>query len=122
MGKLLLFLSDEKGTLKNSLNITTKISTNYSYLENFTPLQGREIATVLIESNLDSSLRAAIDTALYDWLGKKVNLPLWKLLGLNCDRIVPTSVTIGISSSEKAIERVRNWLNFIDVKLLKILS
>ncbi|MGB5772687.1 MAG: enolase C-terminal domain-like protein, partial [Crocosphaera sp.] len=89
-------------------------------LEIFSPLQRQEIETVLLENNLNSSLRAAIDTALYDWLGKKVNLPLWKLWGLNCDRLVPISVTIGISSPEKAIERVRNWLNFIDVKLFKI--
>ena len=89
-------------------------------LENFTPFDGREIENVLIESKLNSSLRAAIDTALHDWLGKKVNLPLWKLWGLNCDRIVPTSVTIGISTPEKAVERVRNWLDFMDAKVLKI--
>ncbi len=91
-----------------------------SIIEQFTPLQRQEIETVLLENNITSSLRAAIDTALHDWLGKKVNLPLWKLWGLNCDRLVPISVTIGISSPEKAIERVRNWLDFMDVKLLKI--
>ncbi|MDJ0511330.1 MAG: dipeptide epimerase [Crocosphaera sp.] len=95
------------------------IEISYS-LEQFTPLQRQEIETVLLESNLTSSLRAAINTALYDWLGKKVNLPLWKLWGLNSDRLVPISVTIGISSPEKAVERVRNWLDFMDVKLLKI--
>ena len=89
-------------------------------VEQFSPLQRQEIETVLLENNITSSLRAAIDTALYDWLGKKVNLPLWKLWGLNSDRLVPICVTIGISSPEKAVERVRKWLNFMEVKLLKI--
>ncbi|MDJ0580665.1 dipeptide epimerase [Crocosphaera sp.] len=89
-------------------------------LEKYHPLQRQEIESILLESKLNSSLRAAIDTALYDWLGKKVNLPLWKLWGLKDDRCFSTSVTIGISSPEKAVERVRNWLNFMDVKLLKI--
>ncbi|MGK7954111.1 MAG: dipeptide epimerase [Crocosphaera sp.] len=89
-------------------------------LEKFSPLQRQEIETVLLDHNIHSSLRAAVDTALYDWLGKKVNLPLWKLWGLKGDRSFFTSVTIGISSPEKAVERVNNWLNFMTVKLLKI--
>lgn len=89
-------------------------------LDKFYPLQRQEIETVLLENNIHSSLRAAIDTALYDWLGKKTNLPLCKLWGLKSDRLFPISVTIGISSPEKAVERLKNWLNFMDVNLLKI--
>ncbi len=57
-----------------------------------------------------SAAMAAIDTALLDWLGKKVNLPLWRLWGLDIADIPPTSVTIGISEPEAAAERVRDWL------------
>ncbi|MDJ0846285.1 dipeptide epimerase [Crocosphaera sp.] len=89
-------------------------------LEPFHPLQRQEIETVLLDHNIHSSLRAAIDTALYDWLGKKVNLPLWKLWGLKGDRPFSTSVTIGISSPEKAVERIEKWLDFMEVNLLKI--
>ncbi len=109
-----------KGKKINSESLQQELRQISPNLEKFTPLQRQEIETVLLENNVTSSLRAAIDTALYDWLGKKVNLPLWKLWGLNCDRLVPISVTIGISSPENAIKRVKNWLNFIDVKLLKI--
>ncbi|MDJ0730453.1 MAG: dipeptide epimerase [Crocosphaera sp.] len=104
----------------NSEQLQQELTPIIPSLEKFNPLQRQDIETVLLESNLHSSLQAAIDTALYDWLGKKVNLPLWKLWGLNGDRLFSTSVTIGISSPEKAVERVRNWLNFMDVKLLKI--
>ncbi len=109
-----------KETSINSEILKQELTQIIPRLEKFSPVERPEIETFLLENNLNSSLRAAIDTALHDWLGKKVNLPLWKLWGLNCNRIVPTSVTIGISSPEKAVERVRNWLNFMDTKLLKI--
>ena len=65
-------------------------------------------------------LTPAIDTALYDWLGKKVNLPLWQLWGLDRSRIVPISVTVGINSPTAAVARARNWQETIDFKILKV--
>ena len=109
-----------KDNKKNSQQLQQELEAILPRLEKFSPLDRQKINQFLIESHLHPSLRAAIDTALHDWLGKRVGLPLWKLWGLNCDRIVPTSVTIGISSPEKAKERVRNWLNFMEVKLLKV--
>ncbi|HAC61947.1 MAG TPA: dipeptide epimerase [Cyanothece sp. UBA12306] len=105
---------------KNNDQLQQELQSIIPLIEIFEPLQSQEIETVLKKNKVTSSLRTAIDLALHDWLGKKVNLPLWKIWGLNRDRIVPTTVTIGISSPEKARERVRNWLNFVDVKLLKI--
>jgi L-Ala-D/L-Glu epimerase len=89
-------------------------------LESFHPLQRQEIEIALNNLQLSSSLRAAIDMALYDWLGKKANLPLWQLWGLNCDRIVPISVTIGINSPAGAIKRARAWAKTLDFKMLKV--
>lgn len=89
-------------------------------LEKFHPLQRQEIEQVLITTNLPSSARAAFDVALYDWLGKKVGLPLWKVWGLDCKKIVPTSVTIGINSPEGAKSRTRDWLEFTNIKVLKV--
>ena len=89
-------------------------------LEKFHPLQRQEIEQVLITTNLPSSARAAFDVALYDWLGKKVGLPLWKIWGLDCKKIVSTSVTIGINSPEGAKSRTRDWLEFTNIKVLKV--
>ena len=89
-------------------------------LEIFHPLQRQQIEEVLIATSIPSSARAALDVALYDWLGKKVGLPLWQIWGLNCNKIVPTSVTIGINSPEEARTRTRKWLEFTDVKVLKV--
>lgn len=89
-------------------------------LSNFSPLERQQIELVLHKTRVPSSAQAALDIALHDWLGKKVELPLWRLWGLNRNAIVPTSVTIGINSPEAARARVRDWLQFTDVRVLKV--
>ena len=89
-------------------------------LHHYNPLEREKITSCLIEEQVSSSLCAAIDMALYDWLGKKVGLPLWQLWGLDLDSIVPISVTVGISSPEDAIARVQNWQRIIEAKAIKV--
>ncbi|MCC0176975.1 dipeptide epimerase [Waterburya agarophytonicola K14] len=89
-------------------------------LEPYHPLQRQEIGIKLQQANISTAAQAAIDMALYDWLGKKAGLPLWQIWGLNRDRIVPISVTIGISSPEEAIKRLKAWQDTLDVKTIKL--
>ena len=89
-------------------------------LEAFSPWEGQKIERVLAEAEVPSAARAAIDMALYDWQGKQLGIPLWRLWGLNRRRIVPTSVTVGINSPEGARQRVRDWLPFTGGNVLKI--
>ncbi len=89
-------------------------------LEPFHPLQRQQIEKILTQQQIPSSVRAALDMAMYDWLGKRVELPLWQIWGLDRNAIVPTSVTIGINSPNGARTRARNWLEFLDVRLFKV--
>jgi L-Ala-D/L-Glu epimerase len=85
------------------------------------PTERQKIETILGQMSLPSAARSALDLALYDWLGKALNLPLYAMWGLDCDRIVPTAVTIGISDPEAAQSRTRDWLKHIpELQVLKV--
>ena len=112
--------SIDKSKPKDTAKLLTELETAIPQLEPYHPLQRQEIGTKLNQMGISSAARAAVDMALYDWLGKKANLPLWQLWGLNCDRIVPISVTIGISTPEDAVKRLQDWQNTLDVKTIKL--
>ncbi len=79
-------------------------------LRALSPLERQRIDRLMSETRLPSAACAALDLALHDWVGKRANLPLWQLWGLERERIVPTSVTIGISSPQDAKQRTLDWL------------
>ncbi|MEA5516388.1 dipeptide epimerase [Nodularia sp. UHCC 0506] len=89
-------------------------------LKAFNPLQHQQIEKILTQQQIPSSVKAALDMAMYDWLGKRVGLPLWQIWGLDRNVTVPTSVTIGINSPARARARARDWLKFMDVRLFKV--
>src|SRR5512139_1560000 len=51
--------------------------------------------------------RSAIDEALHDLWGKKLGQPLYKLFGLNPDRVPLTSFTIGMDEPEVMAEQAK---------------
>jgi L-alanine-DL-glutamate epimerase-like enolase superfamily enzyme len=65
----------------------------------------------------DLAAVAAVDMALHDWLGKKLGQPLWRILGLNPASTPVTSYTIGIDSTEKMLEKVREAPEFPILKV-----
>ncbi len=50
--------------------------------------------------HLHPAAKAAVDMALYDLVGKMLNVPVYKLLGLNPVHTPPTSFTLGIDTPD----------------------
>ncbi len=78
-----------------------------------------------LERRLDGVLqghgaaRAGLEMAIHDWIGKKLGLPVWKLLGLDSTRCPRSCVTLGMASPEemeRKLETVRDF-PLIKVKL-----
>ncbi len=74
----------------------------------------------LLAEDAPSALVAGVNLALYDWLGKRLGQPVWRLLGLSAEPGPLTSVTIGIAAPAAAAERARQWLAVGDVRAFKI--
>ena len=62
--------------------------------------------------------RAAIDIALHDVWGKRLGQPLYRLFGLDPERVPPTSFTIAIDAPEAMAQRAKaSGLPVIKIKL-----
>jgi L-alanine-DL-glutamate epimerase-like enolase superfamily enzyme len=64
----------------------------------------------------EQGAKQAIDSALHDWLGKRLGEPLWRVFGLS-PTSPPTSYTIGIDTLEGTIDRTRRAAQFQVLKL-----
>ncbi|AFY67195.1 dipeptide epimerase [Geitlerinema sp. PCC 7407] len=101
--------------------IAASLATVLPDLERFHAGDRQAIEAHCREAGLLSAAWAGLDMALHDWLGKRVQLPLWRLWGLDVQRTTaPISVTIGISSPEAARERLRGWLEVFPARLFKV--
>jgi L-alanine-DL-glutamate epimerase-like enolase superfamily enzyme len=95
-------------------------------LDTWAPCLGDDpFALEAIERRMHAALRghgaahAAIDMALHDWIGRKLGVPVWKLLGLDASRTPLSCVTLGMASPEemeRKLETVRHF-PMIKVKL-----
>ncbi|PSP19196.1 MAG: dipeptide epimerase [Cyanobacteria bacterium QS_8_64_29] len=89
-------------------------------LQAYHPEQRQAIAALLAERETATAVRAAIDTALHDWLGQRVQQPLWRLGGLERERIPPTSVTVGDRVIAGIQQRIAAWQQQLTLRRLKL--
>jgi L-alanine-DL-glutamate epimerase-like enolase superfamily enzyme len=91
-----------------------------SLLADVTPWEMQRIETLLSVQEGEHAALCALDCALHDWQGKRLEMPVWKLLGLDLNRIPPTSLTIGINPPDVVRERVPEILARTGAKFLKV--
>lgn len=60
---------------------------------------------------------AAIDQALHDWVGQKLGVPVWRLLGLDAAAVPPTSMTVGIDNLDLIAKKTREASSFGIIKV-----
>ncbi len=60
---------------------------------------------------------AAVDEALHDWVGQKLGVPVWRLLGLDIRDTPPTSMTVGIDDLDLVARKTGEVLDF---KIIKV--
>jgi L-alanine-DL-glutamate epimerase-like enolase superfamily enzyme len=60
---------------------------------------------------------AAIDGALHDLIGRLLNVPVWRMLGLDPSRMPLTSFTIGIDEPDVMADKVRQAASFPILKV-----
>jgi L-Ala-D/L-Glu epimerase len=93
-------------------------------LEAWKPVLGEDpFAIQAIEERLDRTLdgqraaRAALEMALWDWVGKRLGVPVWRLFGLDRAAAPLSCVTLGMADRE---EMERKLQTVIDFPILKV--
>lgn len=89
-------------------------------LEPVSPWEVQRIEEIADAAKIGRAAFCALDLALHDWLGKRLGVPAYRLLGCDIRRIVPTSITIGINPPEVVRERVAEVAARLSPKSLKI--
>ena len=80
------------------------------------PFALEEIGRRVEDVEGEAGAKAALDAALHDWIGKRLDLPVWRLLGLS-RAAPPTSYTIGIHSVAGTADRARRARPFRALKV-----
>jgi len=93
-------------------------------LDTWAPLLGEDpFALEAIERRLRGALdgqaaaRAAVEMALHDWIGKKLGLPVWKLLSLDPATTPVSCVTLGMADPEEMERKLETVMEFPVVKV-----
>ena len=88
-------------------------------LADLAPSQMQEIE-LRLNGQQGQAVRAGLDIALHDWLGKRYGVPVWRLLGVEPTKTAPTSLTVGINPPDRIREIVPEILARTRARALKV--
>ena len=113
------YLQKELGTMDSVMAFLRRVQEGIGRFSD--PFQMEEILAYvdgLSESN--AAAKAAVDIALHDLVGKLLQVPWYKLWGLNKDKAPSTTFTIGIDTADVVREKTKECadrFNILKVKL-----
>ena len=90
------------------------------FLVDVSPWDMQRMENLLNVQDGERAAFCALDCALHDWQGKRLNLPVWKMLGLNISALPPTSLTVGINPPDVIRVRVPQMLMRTGARYLKV--
>ena len=103
---------------ENVKSVTKALTQSIDFFKNADPFQTEDITLQLTNTfPKDAAARAAIDLALHDLIGKKLKIPLYRLLGLNQQKTKMTSFAIGIDTLEKMCKKADEAKDFPILKI-----
>jgi L-alanine-DL-glutamate epimerase-like enolase superfamily enzyme len=88
-----------------------------AFLEGVAPPRDPFALEEALPAGGDAAGRSALDAALHDWVGRRLAVPVWRLLGLSPAATPVSSYTIGIDSLEGTRERARRAREFHALKV-----
>ena len=91
-----------------------------SALATLSPFERQHVGDIVGQEMKGSATRAALDMALFDWIGMRADVPVWRLLGADPSRIAPTSLTVGINAPDVIREVVPEILRRTGALVLKV--
>lgn len=65
----------------------------------------------------EHAAKAALDLAILDWIGKKLGIPVYRLLGLAPDKELVTTMTIAIDEVPVMQEKIKEAADFLVYKI-----
>ena len=110
--------SDVTGDTADSAE--SQIAEWQSALETLSPFDRQRVGDIVGREAKGSGTRAALDMALFDWIGMRADVPVWRLLGADPSRIAPTSLTVGINAPEVVRDVVPEILHRTGALVLKV--
>ncbi|MFM7085589.1 MAG: dipeptide epimerase [Cyanobium sp.] len=87
-------------------------------LSGFEPHQRQAMEPLL--HPLSPPARCAVDLALLDWQGKRLGQPLHRIWGLEAQRAIATSVTLGLGSVQAVCDRLQRWWQLLPASRIKL--
>lgn len=103
---------------EDSEKTTTRIDGVKNLMEEYDLWQFSELKNEIFAAITDQNCaRCALDIAIMDWIGKKLNVPLYKFLGVDKKKAPVTSFSIGIDTPDVIKQKVREAEKYSVLKI-----